>query len=143
MSRLEVGLLSALGGWSVVFGRDERFAASFRVDESVGVASVRGRTRGGWLGDCWSPRKSCLVQPAAADPHRDSVSTYRLPRRVYGYGSEHDPRFSLAYERTFLAWIRTGLALTAGGVALVAVTLQLQPGLKLASSLILLVMAWH
>ncbi len=33
----------------------------------------------------------------------------------------HDPdyRFSLANERTFLAWIRTALALLAGGVAVV------------------------
>jgi putative membrane protein len=33
--------------------------------------------------------------------------------------SEHEPdyRFSLANERTFLAWIRTSLALLAGGVA--------------------------
>ena len=28
-----------------------------------------------------------------------------------------DPRFSLANERTYLAWIRTALALVAGGVA--------------------------
>ena len=34
---------------------------------------------------------------------------------------EHEPdyRFTLANERTFLAWIRTALALMAGGVALV------------------------
>lgn len=32
---------------------------------------------------------------------------------------EPDYRFSLANERTFLAWIRTALALIAGGVALV------------------------
>lgn len=31
--------------------------------------------------------------------------------------SEIDYRFSLANERTFLAWIRTALALVAGGVA--------------------------
>jgi putative membrane protein len=31
---------------------------------------------------------------------------------------EPDPRFTLANERTFLAWIRTSLALIAGGVAL-------------------------
>ncbi len=33
-------------------------------------------------------------------------------------GSEPDYRFSLANERTFLAWIRTALALLAGGIAL-------------------------
>ena len=33
-------------------------------------------------------------------------------------GHEPDVRFSLANERTFLAWIRTALALLAGGVAL-------------------------
>ncbi|MCW2883257.1 MAG: putative rane protein [Streptosporangiaceae bacterium] len=31
---------------------------------------------------------------------------------------EPDPRFTLANERTFLAWIRTSLALIAGGIAL-------------------------
>ncbi len=33
-------------------------------------------------------------------------------------GSEPDYRFSLANERTFLAWIRTALAVLAGAVAL-------------------------
>lgn len=35
--------------------------------------------------------------------------------------AEHDPdyRFTLANERTFLAWLRTALALIAGGVAVV------------------------
>ncbi|WP_305783065.1 YidH family protein [Symbioplanes lichenis] len=32
-------------------------------------------------------------------------------------GDKPDYRFSLANERTFLAWIRTGLALIAGGLA--------------------------
>lgn len=45
-------------------------------------------------------------------------SADRRPRSVYGVGSEPDPRFSLANERTALAWLRTGLALVAGGVAL-------------------------
>jgi putative membrane protein len=35
----------------------------------------------------------------------------------YEEGEEPDYRFSLANERTFLAWIRTGLALLAGAVA--------------------------
>jgi putative membrane protein len=42
----------------------------------------------------------------------------RSPRRVYSVGDEPDPRFSFANERTFLAWIRTSLALIAAGVAL-------------------------
>jgi putative membrane protein len=42
----------------------------------------------------------------------------RWPRMVYGTGSEPDPRFSFANERTFLAWIRTAVALLALGVAL-------------------------
>jgi putative membrane protein len=32
-------------------------------------------------------------------------------------GDEPDPRFTLANERTFLAWNRTALALVAGGLA--------------------------
>ncbi|HET8614208.1 MAG TPA: DUF202 domain-containing protein [Actinomycetales bacterium] len=42
----------------------------------------------------------------------------RQPRSLYGVGAEPDPRFSLANERTALAWIRTSLALVAGGVGL-------------------------
>lgn len=42
----------------------------------------------------------------------------RWPRALYGTGEEPDPRFSLANERTFLAWIRTALALIALGAAL-------------------------
>ncbi len=64
----------------------------------------------------------------------------RFPHWVYGEGSEPDPRFTLANERTFLAWIRTALALTAGGVALEALAVPLLPGLRLAASLLLLVL---
>lgn len=49
----------------------------------------------------------------------------RFPRWVYRHGSEPDPRFSLANERTFLAWIRTSLALIAGGIAVHALHLQI------------------
>lgn len=42
----------------------------------------------------------------------------RKPRSVYGVGEDPDIRFSLANERTALAWLRTGLGLVAGGVAL-------------------------
>ncbi len=54
----------------------------------------------------------------------------RWPRRVYQEGTEPDPRFSLANERTFLAWIRTGLAFIAGGIALNAFTVTIDPTMK-------------
>ncbi|HEX5540836.1 MAG TPA: DUF202 domain-containing protein [Micromonospora sp.] len=39
------------------------------------------------------------------------------PDELRQVGSTPDYRFSLANERTFLAWLRTGLALIAGGLA--------------------------
>jgi putative membrane protein len=42
------------------------------------------------------------------------------PSDLDSVGSEPDYRFSMANERTFLAWIRTGLALIGGGVAVAA-----------------------
>ncbi|SLM04099.1 MULTISPECIES: YidH family protein [unclassified Actinoplanes] len=39
------------------------------------------------------------------------------PESAHSEGTTPDYRFSLANERTFLAWIRTGLALIAGGLA--------------------------
>lgn len=62
----------------------------------------------------------------------------RFPRSVFGRGQEPDARFSLANERTFLAWIRTSLALLAGGVALEALDLPVQPQWRLAASLLLI-----
>jgi len=62
----------------------------------------------------------------------------RFPSGVYGTGSEPDPRFSLANERTFLAWVRTSLALLAVGVALEALDLPVHPGLRLAAALVFL-----
>jgi putative membrane protein len=54
--------------------------------------------------------------PRTPDPDR------RWPRQVYAVGTEPDPRFTFANERTFLAWIRTALGFLAAGVAIVAVT---------------------
>jgi putative membrane protein len=45
----------------------------------------------------------------------------RWPGWVYDAGEEPDYRFSLANERTFLAWIRTSMALLAGAVVLDAI----------------------
>jgi putative membrane protein len=41
----------------------------------------------------------------------------RFPKSLFSVGTEPDVRFSLANERTFLAWIRTSLALIVSGVA--------------------------
>ncbi len=65
-------------------------------------------------------------------------SDHRFPRSVYREGAEPDVRFTLANERTFLAWIRPSLALIAGGVALEALGLGLQPGFRLAASIVLI-----
>lgn len=67
------------------------------------------------------------------DPRR------RFPASVFSRGEEPDARFTLANERTFLAWIRTALALIAGGVALELLGLDLHAGLRLAASLVLIV----
>jgi putative membrane protein len=63
----------------------------------------------------------------------------RFPRGLYEAGTEPDPRYSLANERTFLAWIRTSLALIAAGVALEVLALGIQPGWRLAASIVLIV----
>ena len=55
-------------------------------------------------------------------------------------GHPPDPRFSLANERTFLAWVRTSLALLAGGVALDAVELDGPRGLQSALAVGLVVL---
>ena len=50
------------------------------------------------------------------------MSDRRTPASVYGQGDEPDPRFSLANERTALAWMRTALALVVSGVAVISIT---------------------
>jgi putative membrane protein len=55
-------------------------------------------------------------------------------------GVEPDYRFTLANERTFLAWIRTALALIAGGVALVQLVPSFGiPGVRHGGSVFLIV----
>ena len=51
---------------------------------------------------------------------RTRPSPFRLSRpALHDVGDDPDYRFTLANERTFLAWIRTALALMAGGVAVI------------------------
>ena len=61
----------------------------------------------------------------------------RWPRRVFAVGEEPDPRFTFANERTFLAWIRTSLAVLAAGIALHAFVEDVPEWLRTTSALIL------
>lgn len=65
------------------------------------------------------------VGPDGAAPDQTRGSRDRWPGWVYDTGEEPDVRFSFANERTFLAWIRTAMALLATGVALDTVPLGL------------------
>jgi len=74
----------------------------------------------------------------------------RRPRRVYSRGQDPEPRDSLANERTFLAWVRTSLALVAGAVAVSSPALGYSLAARLVLSLGLVVAAavalgvgWH
>ncbi len=69
-----------------------------------------------------------------------SESSRRWPQWVYGGGTDPDPRWSFANERTFLAWIRTALALIAGGVALDAFDVPMAEDLKKPLTILLLVL---
>ncbi len=62
-----------------------------------------------------------MIEPGEGGGEGSGAADRRRPRSVYGVGSDPDPRFSLANERTALAWVRTGLAFIAGGVALTSV----------------------
>jgi putative membrane protein len=61
----------------------------------------------------------------------------RFPASLFADGREPDPRFTLANERTFLAWIGAALALIAAGVALDSLGLQLNAPLRIAASVLL------
>jgi putative membrane protein len=64
----------------------------------------------------------------------------RWPGWVYDTGDEPDYRFSFANERTFLAWVRTGLALIAGGVALDSFDVGLSAAASRACAAVLLLL---
>ena len=109
-------VVAALLGWVVL---DQRF----NLWQAFGAVLVLASVVLGQPGALdWRRRRSALASQidrgvTAPTQHRDR----RWPRRVYAAGSEPDPRFTFANERTFLAWIRTGLGFLAAGVAIAAV----------------------
>jgi putative membrane protein len=62
----------------------------------------------------------------------------RWTDRLLAEGEDPDPRFTLANERTFLAWIRTALAVIAAGIGVAlsgdALAVPLRNGLAVAFS---------
>jgi putative membrane protein len=68
------------------------------------------------------------------DDHR------RWPQQVYRVGNEPDARFSMANERTMLAWIRTALGLLAAGVALDAFELSMSEWIRRSLAALLVVL---
>ncbi|CAL9285010.1 MULTISPECIES: DUF202 domain-containing protein [unclassified Streptomyces] len=66
------------------------------------------------------------------------VRLWLSPQRVREEGETPDYRFSLANERTFLAWLRTGLALVGGGFAVDQFLPGLRWGVRVGMALVLL-----
>lgn len=64
----------------------------------------------------------------------------RWPGWIYDEGVEPDYRFSFANERTFLAWIRTALALVAAGVAIDVIDLDMSERVQRGLGVLLVVL---
>ncbi|WP_308119456.1 DUF202 domain-containing protein [Streptomyces sp. JJ38] len=69
----------------------------------------------------------------------NAVRLWFSPSRVRAEGHTPDYRFSLANERTFLAWIRTALALVAGGVAVDQFLTRLGSATRTGTAVVLMV----
>ncbi|MBC7272664.1 MULTISPECIES: YidH family protein [Streptomyces] len=67
-----------------------------------------------------------------------NVRLWFAPERIRDEGETPDYRFSLANERTFLAWLRTSLALIGGGFAVDQFLPDLNRGWRIGLALALL-----
>ncbi|WP_409473038.1 YidH family protein [Streptomyces sp. HC307] len=67
-----------------------------------------------------------------------NVRLWFAPQRIRAEGVTPDYRFSLANERTFLAWLRTALALIGGGFAVDQFLPDLSRGWRVGLALALL-----
>jgi putative membrane protein len=74
-----------------------------------------------------------FVRTAAAE-----LRLWFAPERVREEGPTPDYRFSLANERTFLAWLRTAMALVGGGFAVDQFLPHLHRPVRVALALVLL-----
>lgn len=89
-----------------------------------------------------SPSAENSSDPVGAQPSTDQPLRGSFAAAVLRGGEEPDARFTMANERTFLAWIRTSLALLAGGIAIEAFTLDVfKPEVRAPLAVFLLVLA--
>lgn len=77
--------------------------------------------------------------PARGGGPTGGLRLWFAPERIRAEGDTPDYRFSLANERTFLAWVRTALALIGGGFAVDQFLPHLAWGLRAGLALALLV----
>ncbi|MFG3260087.1 YidH family protein [Streptomyces sp. NPDC048172] len=68
----------------------------------------------------------------------ETLRLWFAPQRIKAEGTTPDYRFSLANERTFLAWVRTALALVAGGIAVDQFLTGLRWGVRTTIAVVLL-----
>ncbi|MFE0105004.1 YidH family protein [Streptomyces sp. NPDC059009] len=68
----------------------------------------------------------------------DTLRLWFAPARIRDEGATPDYRFSLANERTFLAWLRTAMALIGGGFAVDQFLPDLRWGWRVGLALALL-----
>ncbi|MFI0981601.1 YidH family protein [Streptomyces sp. NPDC021093] len=69
---------------------------------------------------------------------REGLRLWWAPQRIRAEGDTPDYRFSLANERTFLAWVRTALALVGAGFAVDQFLPDLRWGVRVGMALALL-----